>query len=107
MAPADGSVLFQCHDYDSSSRRVISPHGAGLAGLSLLTPECLVESRFAVLEIMPEDYVNDCFKVLAGEKGIEYRRCLSRLTAAPVEKVHDNTYRCHLEALRRAMKGFW
>ena len=102
-----GKTLFQQVYLFNRYSRIISPHGAGLANLSLLAPDCLAESSFAVLEIMPEDYVNDCFKVLAGEKYIEYRRCLSRLTSAQGNNVHDNTYRCPPEALRRKLEGFW
>lgn len=61
---------------------IVAPHGAGLANLSFSMPEC------CVIELMPETYVVDCFKVICDTLNIRYRRVMCQ-PVVPANNSHD------------------
>jgi len=58
----------------SSTTLLVAPHGSGLANMVFLP------SNAAVLEIMPGDYQNVCFEMLATSVGLQYSRILGNGT---------------------------
>jgi hypothetical protein len=66
----------------ASASVIISPHGAGLANIIFCNPECLL------MELMPESYVVDCFKVIAEKVGLVYQRVMCK-PVNPGDGLHD------------------
>lgn len=80
----------------AAARRIVAPHGAGLANLVFCPDQC------AVLELHMDRYVNWCFRRLAATMGVRYG-CLVG-TAEPGDgDLHQRGWSIDLDRLSDAL----
>lgn len=80
----------------ASARRIVAPHGAGLANIVFCRPGC------AILELHMDHYVNWCFRRLAATMQLRYG-CLIGPTEPGSGNVHGRAWSVELGELSAAL----
>lgn len=79
---------------------IVAPHGAGLVNLVFAPPGC------QVIELLPDAYVNWCFRRLAAAAGLRYDCVIGHMgPGAPAPAVHARTWTVPIPQVLAAMEA--
>jgi len=93
-AVAEEAALF------AGAEVIVAPHGAGLANLVFAPPGC------RVIELLPDAYVNWCFRRLAAAAGLDYDCVIGRMgPGAPAPAVHARSWTVSIAQVLAALEA--